>query len=208
MNRGESSTRGIERDTSSGGGSRLRSGSKRQQDQTPSKQLSSKDVARQNPSLSSSDSNIVSLKNQGAARNIKTPQSQSKKKEEKDGEKPTRLTLKMLSQSKKDKANLNSSQKAEKDTKKKSDKPDAPVTSRKSLKQLQQMKRRQAAEMSEHQSDTTRTGGFESRMRVASGKGYSEAEQYGNERTPMSNMFPHENLLLVADAFGPKPIWF
>jgi hypothetical protein len=81
----------------------------------------------------------------------------------------------MLSQSKKDK--LNSSTKADKSSKIRNEhsKGEAPVTSRKSLKQLQQMKRRAAAEMSEgHQSDTTRTGGFESRMRVASGKGYSE----------------------------------
>ena len=101
--------------------------------------MSTKDVSRGNPSLSSSDSNIVSLKNQGAARNIKTPQSQSKKKEKDDGDKPTRLTLKMLSQSKKDKAHLNSSQKGEKESKRKGDshKGEAPVTSRKSLKQLQ-----------------------------------------------------------------------
>jgi hypothetical protein len=95
-----------ERDCSSGTGSRLRSGSKQNQGDlyTPSKPMSSKDVAvKANPSLSSSDTNIVSLKNQGAARNIKTPQ--SKKKDDLD--KPTRLSLKMLSQSKK--ANISSS---------------------------------------------------------------------------------------------------
>ena len=65
------------------------------------------------------------------------------------------------------------------------------------------MKRRAAAEMSEHQSDTTRTGGFESRMRPNTGKGGSERDEFGNE---VSNV--NDNFLLIADAFGPKPRWY
>ena len=65
-----------------------------------------KENSKMHQSLSSSDTNIVSIKNQAqAGRNIKTPQS-SNKGEIKDGSKPTRLTLKMMSQNNKAKVLL------------------------------------------------------------------------------------------------------
>ena len=66
-----------------------------------------KENSKMHQSLSSSDTNIVSIKNQAqAGRNIKTPQSSNKGDIKDSSSKPTRLTLKMLSQNNKAKVLL------------------------------------------------------------------------------------------------------
>jgi hypothetical protein len=103
MNRKDSATAG-DRDNSSGGGSRVRGSVNREF--TPNKNLVG-GHGKMHQSLSSSDTNIVSIKNHAAAangRNIKTPQSSNNQNQNSSGnhnsmtsqskdtsQKPTRL---------------------------------------------------------------------------------------------------------------------
>jgi len=87
-------------------------------DMTPNKLGKQGNILQTNTSLSSSDTNIVNIKNQAGSqkengRNIKTPQTSnqntntsskaSEANQMNSGQKPTRLTLKMLSQNNKQK---------------------------------------------------------------------------------------------------------
>lgn len=104
-----------DRENSSGNGSRVRGSLNR--DMTPNK-VGKQSTLQTNTSLSSSDMNIVNIKNQGdpKGRNIKTPTTSGQNISSKDvqnyqniggavaqinGQKPTRLSLKMLSQNNK-----------------------------------------------------------------------------------------------------------
>lgn len=71
-------------------------------DTTPNKLTTKNQMLQTNTSLSSMDSNLVNMRNQANGRYIKTPQSSNTAKDkDQNGQKPTRLSLKMLSQNNK-----------------------------------------------------------------------------------------------------------